>query len=84
MPSVKVKTNYQVTLPEDVRVQLGIAEGDLLDVQAKDGAIVFKPKPADPEHLALIQEGLADYERGDVSEGFDDMDELLAYVNDER
>lgn len=81
MSLVKVKGN-QVELPTEVRVQLGISEGDVLEIDARDGQIVLTKAKIDPEHLNLIKEGLDDYEAGNVSEGFDDMDDLLAYVND--
>lgn len=33
MAKVKVTRNYQVTIPEDVRKKLGIAEGDYVSIE---------------------------------------------------
>ncbi len=43
MPRVKVTRNYQVTIPAEVRKELGIREGDYLEVYiSKEGCIVMK------------------------------------------
>jgi len=52
MPLVKVIRHGQITLPKEVRVALGIEEGDLLEVKlAKDG-MTIKPKVAVDKELA--------------------------------
>ena len=81
MSLVKVKGKYQVTIPTEVRKTLGIEEGDLLEVEARGGEIIFKPKAlVDKRQLELVQEGIDAHENGDVSEAFDDMAELAAYL----
>ena len=83
MSLVKVKGKYQVTLPAAIRHALGVEEGDLLEVEARDGEIVFRPKVLiDKQHLDLIQEGLDAVKQGDVSEAFDDIDDLAAYLKE--
>ncbi len=43
MPRVKVTRNYQVTIPAEVRNELGIREGDYLEVYvSEEGHIVMK------------------------------------------
>jgi antitoxin PrlF len=42
---VKVTRKGQVTIPAEIREQLGIKEGDKLAVEAIDHQIVFKPIP---------------------------------------
>jgi len=42
---VRVKHKGQVTIPSDLRSRLGIAEGDILEVQEREGEIVLKPAP---------------------------------------
>jgi AbrB family looped-hinge helix DNA binding protein len=44
MPLVKVKQNYQVTIPLEVREQLHIEQGDLLEATVEDDTVVLKPK----------------------------------------
>ena len=41
---VQVRKKAQVTLPQSVRQELGIEEGDFLDVQVRSGEIVLKVK----------------------------------------
>jgi AbrB family looped-hinge helix DNA binding protein len=44
MPLVKVVRNGQVTIPKAIREQLGIKEGDLLEVEPSESGIFFKPQ----------------------------------------
>jgi AbrB family looped-hinge helix DNA binding protein len=44
MPLVKVKQNFQVTIPFEVRKQLQIKMGDLFEVTVEDDTVVLKPK----------------------------------------
>lgn len=44
MPIVKVRTKYQVTIPEKVRREVGLEIGDYVEVEAQGGKIVIKPK----------------------------------------
>ena len=39
---IQIRKKAQLTLPVSVRQQLGIEEGDFVDVQIKDGDIVLK------------------------------------------
>ena len=41
---VQVRKKAQVTLPQSVRQELGIEEGDFLDIQVRSGEIVIKVK----------------------------------------
>lgn len=44
MPLVTVKTKFQVTIPQELRDELGLAEGDLLEAKIENGRIVLTPK----------------------------------------
>ena len=44
MPIVKVTRNFQVTIPLEVREQLGIEKGDILEAVVQGKAVMFKPK----------------------------------------
>lgn len=51
MPLVKVKTKGQITLPHQVRKQLGLSEGDLIEIDIENGHGVIIPQrlvPATP------------------------------------
>ncbi len=41
---IQVRKKSQVTLPHSVRQELGIKEGDYLDIQVRNGEIVLKAK----------------------------------------
>jgi AbrB family looped-hinge helix DNA binding protein len=41
---IQVRKKAQVTLPQSVRQELGIEEGDFLDIQVRSGEIVLKVK----------------------------------------
>jgi AbrB family looped-hinge helix DNA binding protein len=43
MPLIKVKKNFQITLPTALRKTLKIAEGDYLEVEKQDSELVLKP-----------------------------------------
>jgi len=43
MSLIKVKQNYQITLPNSLRKLFNIAVGDYMEVEKQDGEIVLKP-----------------------------------------
>lgn len=44
MPIVTVKKKYQVVIPQEVRLELNITEGDILEAKVEDGRLVYIPK----------------------------------------
>ena len=46
MPSAKVSSKRQITLPIEACRRLGIAAGDRLNVEIRDDALVLRPRPA--------------------------------------
>lgn len=44
MPLVTVKRKYQVVIPQELRDELSIGEGDVLEAEVIDGKIVYTPK----------------------------------------
>lgn len=48
MPSVKVSSKHQVSLPSDARRRLGIQAGDRLSVEVTSDALVLRVRPARP------------------------------------
>jgi antitoxin MazE len=82
MPLVKVKQNYQVTIPNSLRKVLKIAVGDYMEVDKQDGEIILKPvKLVHPEQAYFFskewQKGEAqadrDIAKGDVLGPFDNI-----------
>ena len=43
MELVKVKRNYQITIPQNLRKLIRLAEGDYVAMEIKDGDLVLKP-----------------------------------------
>ncbi len=43
MSLVKVKSKYQIVIPEDVRKKLKVEIGDNLDIEEKNGVLIVKP-----------------------------------------
>ena len=82
MPLVKVKKYCQITLPSAIRKKCRIDEGDYLEIEEKDGAMVLKPvKIVHPDEAYFYskewQKGEAeadkDIAKGDVIGPFDNL-----------
>jgi AbrB family looped-hinge helix DNA binding protein len=48
MPSIRVSSKHQVSLPSEARRRLGIKAGDRLSVEVRDDALVLRRRPARP------------------------------------
>lgn len=82
MSLVTVKQKYQVTLPQKVREELGIHEGDLLEAAVQNGRIVLSPKKVvdrHPEIDAALAEALEEVARGETIGPFETIQQLEAY-----
>ena len=82
---VKVTRNGQITIPAEVRRELGIEEGDYMEMTTKDGVIVISPAEVVDKSQAYFwskrwqreeREADADIEAGRVRV-FDDADSLI-------
>jgi len=72
MPIVKVWANRQVTIPKVIFDELGLKEGDFVEVTLKGNYIVIEPKrlvdPEDtltPEEERVIEKGFKQLKRGE-------------------
>jgi AbrB family looped-hinge helix DNA binding protein len=63
MALVAVKSKYQVVIPQNVREQIGLNVGDLLEARIERGRITFTPQPLVDRGIAA---GLADIREGRV------------------
>lgn len=43
MALMKIRKNFQITLPRDLRSKFNLAEGDYVEAETKDGFIVLRP-----------------------------------------
>jgi AbrB family looped-hinge helix DNA binding protein len=71
MPVVKICTNRQITIPKSVFDELGLKEGDFMEVTRSKEGVVVKPKilvsPDDiltPEEEKLVRRGEAQLKKG--------------------
>ena len=84
MPIVTVKKKYQVVIPQEVRLELNIAEGDILEAKVEDGRLVYTPKTlVDREaSFAKIRAIAEEAEKKWRAEGFSE-EEMNAMILDE-
>ncbi len=91
MPMSKVTRHGQVTLPTSVRKQLGIEEGDLVEIEVEDERAVLMPKKlVDKSQAYFWTKRWQDAEREadeDIKAGrvktFDSVDELIKDLDKE-
>jgi len=64
VPTVKIRTNRQVTVPKVIFDDLGLKEGDYVDVTLQGSDIVIRPKrlvdlddTLSPEEEKLVEKG---------------------------
>jgi AbrB family looped-hinge helix DNA binding protein len=82
MPLAKVKQKGQVTIPAGIRDELGLHEGDYVEVTREGTRIVLTPQeiaPRHPEIDAALAEGLADARAGRLSPKFQTAEEIEAW-----
>jgi AbrB family looped-hinge helix DNA binding protein len=83
MPLAKVKQKGQVTIPAGIRDELGLHEGDYVEVSREGSRIVLTPQevaPRHPEIDAALAEGLADDRAGRATPAFRNMKEFKAWL----
>jgi len=86
MALARIKRNYQITIPNSLRKQLKISEGDYLEIESQQGKLVMKPaKLIHPDHEYFYtkewQKGEAeadeDIKKGRLAGPFDNIEDLL-------
>jgi len=77
MSIVKLKTKGQVTLPSQIREQVGLRTGDILEASVVAGKITLTPKSLVDRRL---DEGLADIKAGRTVGPFNSADEMIAFL----
>jgi AbrB family looped-hinge helix DNA binding protein len=71
VPTVKIRTNRQVTVPKIIFDDLGLKEGDYVDVSLQGSEIVIRPKrlvdiddTLSPEEEKLVEQGFRELRQG--------------------
>jgi len=89
---VKIQRKGQVTIPTRLRVQVGLADGDLLEAKAERGKIVLTPKmiidreytPAQRQVIdARLAESLEQAETGHTYGPFESHEEMITFLHRE-
>ena len=72
MPVVKIRTNRQITIPKSIFDDLGLKEGDFVEVSRNRDGVVVKPKrlvdrddSLTPEEEKLVAKGFEQLRRGE-------------------
>jgi len=81
MPIVKIRTNRQVTIPKKIFEELGLKEGEYVEVAIQDKTIVLTPKTLIDKDL---EEALQDIEKGRVIGPFSDADEAIRALKEAK
>jgi AbrB family looped-hinge helix DNA binding protein len=95
MPISKLGQRRQVVIPKDICDELGLQEGDFVEVTSTEGKVIIKPKKvvdADevltPAQRAVIDKRLAEAEEdvkaGRVSGPFATVDQLKQHLDAQR
>lgn len=78
MTVVKIGVSRQVVIPKKLHEELGLAPGDYLDVELKEGKVVMTPKTlVDKEIRKRLEEGLEDIRQGRVLGPFDNSKDAM-------
>jgi len=86
MALMKIRKNYQITIPRNLRNKFNLSEGDYVEVETRNGTIVLKPVKViqpDQEYFYTKQwqekEAEVDEEirRGDIVGPFDNVKDAL-------
>ena len=71
VPTVKIRTNRQVTVPKVIFDDVGLKEGDYVDVTLQGSDIVIRPKrlvdledTLSPEEEKLVEKGFRELRQG--------------------
>jgi len=81
MPIVKIRTNRQVTIPKKIFEELGLKEGEYVEVTRRGKTVVLTPKTLIDKDL---EEALEDIEKGRVIGPFSDADEAIRALKEAK
>ncbi len=78
MPAVKIGTSRQVVIPKKIHDEIGLAPGDYLEVELRDGKVILTPKTLVDKHIEeRLAEGLEDVNRGRVHGPFHSAKDMV-------
>ena len=92
MAMTRIGPKHQITIPQDVFEQLGLQQGDFLEVQVKGDSLVLVPQKLIPRDQAWFwtkewqereREADEDIAQGEMSEPFESVEDLIRYLSSE-
>lgn len=93
MELVKVKKNFQITLPSNLRKELNIKEGDYLDVNKHNKSFIISPVKVIPSNQAYFhtkewqedeKEADKDIAEGNIVGSFDNIGDALKALKEDK
>jgi AbrB family looped-hinge helix DNA binding protein len=93
MELVKVKKNYQITIPQSLRKLIRLAVGDYVEISIKDDVLTIRPVKVihpDQEYFFTEEwqkkeaEADKDIAQGKLAGPFEDVDEALKALKDTK
>jgi len=72
MAIVKIRTNRQITIPKRIFDELGLREGDFIQISVEGSRIVLLPKRL-VDLLVDLEDALSPEEEELVSQGFEEL-----------
>ena len=81
MSLVTVKNKFQVVIPQNVRKEIGVTVGDILEAKVERGRITLTPKSVVDRAIA---EGLEDVRKRRVRGPFKSADEMIDSLKGRR
>jgi AbrB family looped-hinge helix DNA binding protein len=95
MPISKLGQRRQVVIPKEICDELGLREGDFVEVTREESVVILKPKKLvdvdevlTPQQKAVIDariaEGLEDVKKGHVYGPFDSVETMLHSLHGEK
>ena len=92
MGVTRIGPKHQITIPQDVFEQLGLQQGDFLEVQVRGDSLFLVPQKLIPRDQAWFwtkewqqreREADEDIAQGQLSEPFESVDDLIRYLRSE-
>lgn len=88
MPIVKIKMNRQITIPKRIFDEMGLKEGEFVEVVRQKDHVLVKPKKLVDPAQALIEErlaeGLEDIQQGRVYGPFQSAEEMILSLHQNK
>ncbi|MEW6752968.1 MAG: AbrB/MazE/SpoVT family DNA-binding domain-containing protein [Candidatus Latescibacterota bacterium] len=74
MLTSRVSAKGQITIPKEIRDELGLGPGDLVEYRVREGeAVLRRVEPFDPARHAALSQTMDEWETAEDDEAFGDL-----------